>query len=235
MEGQSAELPVESVEPTVVELGLEPGLERIIFFSDAVFAIAMTLLVIDLRPPDVVGQLTDEPYLAALGDLVPKILAYLLSFAVIGLYWLAHWRRYHYIVRANERLAGLNLLLLGAIAFIPFPTALIGAQGHRPIVVVVYASTLALAGILGTITWLYASRAGLTRPGLSPEYVRLSAWRGLSVPIVTLASLPLLPFVGPFPVEMSWLLIFVVQAVISRRFRGVTPQTGSVNGPADAS
>ena len=180
----------------------DDGLERIVFFSDGVFAIAITLLVIDLRPPEVLAGLSDAAFTEAMADLGPKIVAYLLSFAVIGLYWLAHWRRFHYIVRANERFALLNLLVLGAISFIPFPTALIGSQGDRPISVVVYAVTLS---------------------DLSPAYVRSSVARGLSVPVVLLGSLVLLPFIGPYATEASWVLIFVAQALIVRAFPGGDP------------
>lgn len=196
----------------------DPGLERIIFFSDAVFAIAITLLVIDLRPPEVIAGLSDADYMRTMGVLGPKVFAYLLSFAVIGLYWLAHWRMYHVIVRANERLAMLNLLLLGAVSFIPFPTALIGSQGDRAIAVVAYALTLSIAGLLGMLNWVYAVRAGLVTPGMSDARIRSAALRGLSVPIVMLGSLLLLPFIGPYRTELTWLLIFVVQAVIVRRY-----------------
>ncbi|HEY6607571.1 MAG TPA: TMEM175 family protein [Candidatus Limnocylindria bacterium] len=207
-------------------MGPEPrdeGLERIVFFSDGVFAIAITLLVIDLRPPEVLAGLSEAAFLEAMSELGPKIVAYLLSFAVIGLYWLAHWRRFHFIVRSNERFAVLNLLVLGAISFIPFPTALIGSQGDRPISVVIYAVTLSAAGLLGTVSWLYARRAGLTREGLSPAYVRSSVARGLSVPVVMLGSLVLLPFIGPYATELSWVLIFVAQAVIVRAFPAGDP------------
>jgi uncharacterized membrane protein len=199
------------------------GLDRIIFFSDAVFAIAITLLVIDLRPPEVVAGLSDADFMRALGDLGPKVVAYLLSFAVIGLYWLSHWRTYHLIVRGNGRLATLNLLLLGVISFIPFPTSLIGGNGDRAISVVIYALTLSTAGLLGTMAWLYAVRADLTVAGLPDAYVRSAAWRGLSVPIVMLGSLLLLPFIGPTWTEASWVLIFVVQGIVVRRLQTSDP------------
>jgi uncharacterized membrane protein len=72
------------------------GLERIVYFSDAVFAIAITLLVIDLRLPEFANStsLTNAQINRVLHDLAPKIFSYVLSFSVIGLYWLAHWRRY---------------------------------------------------------------------------------------------------------------------------------------------
>ena len=205
----------------------EFGLERVVFFSDAVFAIAITLLVIDLRPPEVIAGLTDDAYLRQLGELGPKIFAYLLSFFVIGLYWLAHWRRFHYVVRADERLALLNLLLLGCVSFIPFPTALMGEQGDRAFVVVIYALTLSAAGVLGSLCWEYAARTGATRPGLTRDFIRFGTLRGLSVPLVMLPSLVALPILGPQLVELSWVLIFVVQAVIVRRFRPPGAAIGS--------
>jgi uncharacterized membrane protein len=194
------------------------GLERIVFFSDGVFAIAITLLVIDLRLPDLPDSVSSATLSSALVALLPRVFAYLLSFGVIGLYWLAHWRRFHWIERSNGRLAMLNLLLLGCIAFIPFPTALIGAHGDRPIAVVIYAVSVSLPGVVGPATWLYATRAGLARADITPQIVRLGAVRGLAVSGVMLASLLLLPFVAPWVVEDSWVLILVIQFVLVRRF-----------------
>lgn len=207
----------------------DAGLERILFLSDGVFAIAITLLVIDLRLPDLAAGASAAAFTEALLELGPKVVAYLLSFAVIGLYWLAHWRRYHFIERADGRLALVNLLLLGAVALIPFPTALLGEHGDRPIVIVIYAVTLSLAGLLGTTTWLYAVRAGLASPGLSSTFVRSAALRGLSVPLVMLGSLLFLPVLGPDGVTLSWILIFPLQVLISR---GLAPTAAATTpGP----
>ena len=203
----------------------DSGLERIVFFSDAVFAIAITLLVIDLRLPDLPGSASSTTFNRALIALLPRVFAYLLSFGVIGLYWLAHWRRFHWVERSDGRLATLNLLLLGCVAFIPFPTALMGAHGDRPIVVVIYAVSVSLPGILGPASWIYATRAGLARPGISAAVVRFGAMRGLAVPVVMLTSLLLLPFAPPWVAEDSWGLILVIQFILVRRF---APQGASV-------
>jgi uncharacterized membrane protein len=192
------------------------GFERLLFFSDAVFAIAITLLIIDVRLPDLPPGATDAQLREALGELIPKVFAYVLSFATIGLYWLAHWRRFRYIARVNERLVAFNLVLLGFVAFIPFPTALMGDQGDHPIAVVIYALSLSAAGLIGPLTWLYAWRAGLAVPGISPRFAQLSASRGFSVPIVLLGSLLLLPIIGTTWVTVSWLLIAPVQIVLNR-------------------
>jgi uncharacterized membrane protein len=197
------------------------GLERVVFFSDAVFAIAATLLVIDLRLPEIAADASDTEFNLAVGELLPRVLIYGLSFAMVGLYWLVHWVRFQMIVRIDSRLLVLNLLLLGAVALIPFPTALIGENGDRPLAVIIYALTLAAAGILGPLTWVYAGRAGLIRADVPREVVRLGTIRGMSAPVVLIGSLFLLPFVGAGWVEASWLLIFPVQAVMTQRMARV--------------
>jgi uncharacterized membrane protein len=191
-------------------------LERIVFFSDAVFAIAITLLILEIRLPELPDPATGEEVAEALRSILPAIGAYALSFATIGLYWLAHWRRYRSIERADETLAALNLVGLGLVAFIPFPTALIGSHGDTPLVVAIYAIALSAAGVAGTVTWLYARRAGLIRRDLPAALVRVGALRGLAVPVVMLGSLPLLGVVGPYGVELAWLLIVPVQLVVVR-------------------
>jgi uncharacterized membrane protein len=192
------------------------GLERLVFFSDAVFAIAITLLVIDLRLPDLGAHPNDQELFAAIGRLAPRIFAYVLSFGVIGLYWMGHWRRFQYVERANERLIALNLLLLGIVAFIPFPTALMGEFGDRPAIVFFYALTLSAAGVVGPLAWLYALRSGLVARHLPAGYVRSSMLRAFSAPVIFLASLVLLPFVGPTAVSILWFLILPAQALAGR-------------------
>jgi len=213
--------------PPAVAHERDGGLERLVFFSDAVFAIAITLLVIDVRLPDIGERASNGALVDAIRSIGPRIAAYILSFAVIGLYWLAHWRRYHYIVRADQRLALLNLVLLGFVAFIPFPTSVMGDHGELPAALILYVATLTVAGLLGPATLVYASRAGLIAPGTSPEVVRYGIVRGLGVPIVMAASLTLLPFVSTSATELSWLAILLVQPVLTRRFR---PKTGIAPG-----
>ena len=193
--------------------------ERLLFFSDAVFAIAITLLIIEVRLPALPEHATDADAAAALERIAPAIFAYVLSFATIGLYWLGHWRRYRYIERIDERLVGLNLVQLALVAFIPFPTAMMGDHGDLALVVAIYALSLSAAWVLGPLTWLYAWRAGLVRAGVAPGYVRLAAMRGVAVPLVMLASLPFMPLIGPSRIGLTWILIVPVQIVLSRLIR----------------
>ncbi len=192
------------------------SLERLVFFSDAVFAIAITLLAIEIRLPEGAG---DGDLNAAIADLAPMVFSYFLSFSVIGLSWLAHWRRYDLIERADERLAMINLAQLAFIALIPFPTALLGHYGDQAGPVILYAVIVACAGLLGTLTWIYADRNGMMRPGTTRETVRLATIRGLLLPLVFLSSLPLL-LLHPYAVEAAWVLFFPLQALVIRRQRG---------------
>lgn len=191
-------------------------LERIAFFSDAVFAIAITLLVIDLRVPLLGDDVSDRELTDALLALRPRLFAYALSVTVIGMYWHAHWRRFRYLERVDGRLVALNLALLGLVALIPFPTALIGEYGDRPIAVVVYALTVAAPGVLGPLTWVYALRRGLATRDRPARELRLATLRGLVVPVVTLGSLALLPFASTWVVELSWCLVIPLQFLVGR-------------------
>src|SRR5215831_20816639 len=96
--------------------------DRVLFFSDAVMAIAITLLVVDLRVPDVVLDPGHE-----LGADAHRILSFGISFVVIGLFWLGHHHLFRFITAMDRRLILLNLLFLGTIAFLPYPTALLSA------------------------------------------------------------------------------------------------------------
>lgn len=121
-------MPEHKVEPSE-DGAAEPGAGRLVFFSDAVYAIAITLLVIDLRLVGS-GEL-DSPALAqALWSMWPQLLSYVLSFLVIGSLWGSHHRKFRYINRYDGRLVWLNLLLLMVIAFIPFPTSVLAESGN---------------------------------------------------------------------------------------------------------
>jgi uncharacterized membrane protein len=146
------------------------GLERLIFFSDAVFAIAITLLVLDIQLP---GNPNDADIPGALAKVAPQIGGYVLSFFVIGAYWIAHHRFYRHIVRYDHALLWLNLFLLLFIAFIPFPTRVVSNYGNVREAVILYAATIALTGIVMAVNWWYAvSGHRLIEPDLDPAFIR---------------------------------------------------------------
>jgi TMEM175 potassium channel family protein len=115
--------------------------DRVLFFSDAVFAIAITLLVVDIRVPEVVANAGHQLY-----ESRSKILSFVISFLVIGLFWIGHHRLFRYITALDRALIFINLIFLGTIAFLPYPTALLFAGNTKePAAPVFYASCVASA------------------------------------------------------------------------------------------
>lgn len=138
-------------------------LERLAFFSDAVFAIAITLLVIEIRLPELESE-------AGLGNallaLFPKYIAFLVSFFVIGRFWVGHHNAFSHMKTCDNKLVLRNLFFLMTIAFMPFPTALISAYGGNRIAFSVYTGWLTFSGLL--YHWLLAH--GLRAPNLRLEH-----------------------------------------------------------------
>jgi uncharacterized membrane protein len=184
--------------------------DRVIFFSDAVFAIAITLLAVNLRVPKAgVGSAHE------LGEALPAISGFAISFLVIAFFWIGHHAVFRFVVALDRRLIALNLALLGVIAFLPYPTALLSASTASA-AVILYASCCALAGLLQAAIWLYATRpdGGLTSEGAAPART-FFLLRMLRVPVVFLVSIPVAvatPKYAPF----VWLLIWVSGSLINR-------------------
>ena len=167
----------------------ERALDRIIFFSDAVFAIAMTLLVLDLRVP-LAGAISDRALWHALGRQLPSFWSFALSFFVIGILGMAHQRKFRLIRRYDDRILWLNLLFLFCIAFLPYPTAVLGRTGGRA-ATILYASSMAMTGIVSWLLTIYAfGKHRLIDPDVEPSLVSHWSRRAASLPLVFLISIP---------------------------------------------
>jgi uncharacterized membrane protein len=186
--------------------------DRVLFFSDAIFAIAITLLIVDLQVPDVAHVESGEQ----LRETLPQIGGFALSFAVIGLFWIAHHGLFRYIKGLNRSLVLLNLLFLGCIAFLPYPTALLSAAGDQPPATIFYAAAIAAAGLAEAAVWLYAIHIRkLALPGVSPAVRRGVLLRIIPTPVVFLLSIPV-AITRPALAKYLWLLVFVSGLVLRR-------------------
>jgi uncharacterized membrane protein len=199
-------------------------LDRIIFFSDGVFAIAITLLVIGLRVPALPSHVANSELSRRLLDEWPRVLSYAVSFAVIGLYWVGHHRSFGHIRRFDHRLILLNLAFLGLIAFLPFPTAVLGRYGGHRSAVVLYAGSLALAGLASTALWLYAWQARLADVG--PRRARYLAARA-AIPVVVFAGSIPIAFLSPAAAQLSWLAFVVVRRIVDSRYGDAAADEGA--------
>jgi len=184
----------------------EFGLERLVFFSDAVFAIAITLLALEIRLPEDAGHLSNQQLFKSLVVIWPKYLSFFISFLVIGNFWIAHHHRYRYIQRYDTRLMLLNLFVLMSIAFIPFSTAVISENGNRT-ATIFYSLSISTTGLLSALLWLYASwKNRLLKDTINGELARRTLLSILSVPAVFLLSIGL-AFINPDLAKFSWILI----------------------------
>jgi uncharacterized membrane protein len=182
-------------------------LDRIVFFSDAVFAIAITILVLDIQiPPNLVpGELPGR-----ILDLGPKFLSYVISFLVLAIYWQAHHRVFRPIRTYDKTLLWLNFLFLMTVAFLPFPTSLVGEYSEEQVSVVIYAANAALASLfLVSISWWATAGHRLAVSSLEDEAVRRQRVQGLAVPVVLGLS-----FFSPRVAMYSWLLLTVTDPII---------------------
>jgi uncharacterized membrane protein len=167
--------------------------DRLEAFSDGVIAIAITLLVLEIRVPHSrQGNLFD-----ALVDQWPSYIAFTLSFVVIGIMWVSHHSMFERIAAVDRGLLFINLLLLLGIAFLPFPTDLIatyvregGSNSH--IAAAIYSSTMVFIGVAFAWMWLHlVHRPWLLVPGIPPERTRTAFKRSLVGPAVYLGTVGL--------------------------------------------
>jgi uncharacterized membrane protein len=171
-------------------------------FSDGVFAIAITLLVLEIAVP--AGSEAD--LLAAVLDQWPSYLAYLVSFSTIGAIWLEHTVITEFLERATSVFIRLNLLLLVVVSFLPFPTKLlgeyVGEEAPARVAVTIYGLNLFLASALVSLLWRYAVREGLIRPDIADSDVKMITNRltpglaGYVVMIVLGLFLPVVAVLG---------------------------------------
>jgi uncharacterized membrane protein len=185
--------------------------ERIMFFSDAVFAIAMTLLVLEIRLPEVESAELG-PALAALW---PSYFGYVLSFGIIGINWFTHHRKFTVIERYDTRLIWINLVLLLVVAFLPFPTSVLAEYGPQTPAVVLYAATVGMLSVLQLLLWVHARRGGLLAASVDGGIYRHVRFNLLPLPIVFGLSIPI-AFVSPEWAMYFWILLAPVSIVLGR-------------------
>lgn len=191
-------------------------LDRIVFFSDAVFAIAITLLVLDIHVPEIPERLVDEQLPGRLLALWPKYLSYVLSFVVILMYWMAHHITFRAIKRYDRTLIWLNSLFLMCIAFLPFPTSLLGEYGDNQLAVAIYAASVAVARLLLTAVWWYASSGHRLIDESFPEStIRIYLVRGLAVALAFVISIGI-SFFSVSAATYFWILLVVADNLLIR-------------------
>lgn len=175
-------------------------LERLILFSDAVFAIAITLLVIEIKIPDIHDKVSDKILWQSLGHLIPKFTGFLISFMLIGIYWTVHHRMFGFVTSYTRKLLLLNLFFLFFVALMPFSTGfyseyagpeLIREQLKVPLTF--YVLNFCYVGFINFLMWVYITnpKNKVAEPPVDLLTAKLAKLRAFLVPFIFLLMLPI--------------------------------------------
>jgi len=207
------------------------GKNRIEALTDGIFAVAMTLLVLDIKPPVHLRFETSEALIDHLSVLEHSFVMYAISFVVLAMFWLGHHLQFHFVRHVDRRLLWINLAFLLLAVVVPFSTNLVGDHGHLQLPVVLYAVNLLVLTLLLFLQLRHlAARPHLIAPDLTPEAVanlhRQLLLFGV-VPVVSIAASFYSPRLG-----MYLYALLAVPAFLPGRIDRLTRVETGNNDPA---
>lgn len=204
-------------------------LERIILFSDAVFAIAITLLIIEIKIPHFEQRPTQQQLANALLEKLPDFIGFVISFFVIGQFWGNHHRLFGYITDYTPGLIWLNLLMLFWVVLMPFSTYLNMQYGYLDITWLWYSLNLTLISLSLYLIWRYVGKhPHLCYMSGNKTFMQFAKKRSVAVTLIFLAGglLTLLPW---FPLKWAsrfvYLLIFPAMKYLSKSYQNQIKKT----------
>lgn len=193
--------------------------DRIINFSDSVFAFAATLLVLKIDLPQIPPDLLATQFTTELLKLWPAYAANFVSFLVIAYYWRVHHKLFILIKRYDNFVIWLNIFILIFVAFLPFPIDLFGNYPTVVPVIIFYTLSIAVVGILLLTLWLYASyQHRLIDSNLSQKAITYHTLSNSIAPAVFLLSIPLI-YIDHIVAKISWLLVLVMLFVLNSVYK----------------
>lgn len=201
------------------------AVDRLVFFSDAVIAIIITLMVLEVRLPPLPEHASDADVRDALVALWPKYVAVVLSFLVIGLFWTLHHRRFNRVRHVDAGLVWLNLLFLLALACLPFASAIVAEHGGRT-PTILYASIMCAASFITMLLWRSVSgQPEIAADPAAYRELRIAVLMSLISVCFFLGSIAV-AFFSPTLAQACWFLVFIAnrtaQEVYMRRHRPVS-------------
>lgn len=168
---------------------------RVEALSDGIFAVILTLLVLEIHVPDLHGDNVGPELRHELAQMAPKFLVYAMSFAFICIWWVAHHHLFHVLTRCDRGLLWINALFMLWLSFIPFPTALMGDYPREPVAVMCYGAVTTLAGISFCAMRFYAFYvAKLVERSIERKLLRAAMIRSILNPVGHAIAVALAPF-----------------------------------------
>lgn len=184
-----------------------PGTNRIEAFSDGVLAIVITLMVLEIKIPAIENTATNNETWQQLQPVLPKFLAYLLSFVMVAVYWVNHHQLFHSLRNVDRTLLWLNNNFLLWICLLPFPTELIGSHPHSQVFVLIFALLMLLCALsFYLMRWYALKKANLSHETISNEYINASLRKSLIGPILYFIAI----ISSPFKVTIAYVIFIVV-------------------------
>ena len=193
--------------------------EHVISFGDAIFAFAITLMTLSIDIPDLPSNLTESQLLSRLYEMYPKVEDYIISFAVIAIFWISYHQVFNFITRSHISIVYLNLLFLLLITFLSITTSLVIDYGSYQISYVIYCVVVIMASSLLALIWWYATKDYR----LVDKDIHLLFVRGLTV------NLLLVPFIFCISILVSffdlniaqyfWLIIVPLNIAVRRKYK----------------
>ncbi|HEX6293861.1 MAG TPA: TMEM175 family protein [Nitrososphaeraceae archaeon] len=193
--------------------------ERVISFSDAVFAFAITLMALSIDIPDLPTHMTQSELLDKLYDLYPQFESYVISFAVIAIFWVSYHQVFNHIKGSHITMVYLNLLFLLLITLLSLSTSLVINYGTYQIPYIIYCFIVIMtSSLLATIWWHATRNKRLVDKTLHPFFIKGILVNLMSIPIVFTISI-IISFVNLDIAQYFWLIIAPLNITIKRRYK----------------
>jgi uncharacterized membrane protein len=145
------------------------SVERLAALSDGIFAVAMTLLVLDLHVPAREAIHSEHDLWRALVVLAPRLLMYMMTFMTLGIFWIGQQTQLNHLARSDRSLSWIHIFFLGAVSITPFSTTLLAEHVNYRVALLVYWLNLLVLGTTLYFSWVCASERGLVKTDLAPH------------------------------------------------------------------
>ena len=193
-------------------------LEHVISFSDAIFAFAITFMALSLDIPDLPIDLTQSELLDKLYDLYPQFESYIISFAVIAIFWVSYHQVFNHIKGSHITMVYLNLLFLLLITLLSLSTSLVINYGTYQIPHIIYCSLVIMTSLLLALIWWYATKNKYLDKNLHSFFIKGVMANLMSIPIIFTISI-IISFVNLNIAQYFWLVIVPLTIAIRRRYK----------------
>lgn len=193
------------------------GKGRVEALTDGIFAIAMTILVLNLDIPSVGHHRSEAEMQAALIKVFPNLLAFVASFITLGMYWISHHSAFRFLVRSDRVVLWLNMYFLMFVCLVPFTTGLYAGDADSVVANAVFGANLVLVGLLAYAMWAYACAKKYIAPEMTEEVQRFLTQRILTAPLLAAIALFLSLF-QPVWAEAVYFLMVPFYMFSVRRF-----------------